>query len=379
MKNLILYLLLALNVIHVALGQIEINPQHPKAEKLSSIMQQLTDNGVPGASIAILDADGWWTYSSGFSSLEQKTRMTDDHLHYLQSIAKTYMAVAVLKLFEEGKLNLEDPMNKHLDPTVSKMIPRADEITIKMLLNHTSGLSEYNFNPEYASTLLQHPETPFAPTDYVRLIKGKKLDFEPGSKYSYRNTNYVVLALIVDHITGDHGNYLEKVVFEPLGLQHTYYEIKNKKLTGEILPDSYWDRYSDGILENVSFIQRQNVAYMVGDDGIVTTTKEAILFLKGLMEGKLLKESTMELMKTWVNGRDQKPAYGLGLGHSDLAGNIAYGHSGGGLGAGCDLKFFPEKNLYMFVAINIGTVTESPIHANLEKSHEQLFIALLTD
>lgn len=379
MKNLIIYLLITLSAIDVALGQIEINPEHPKAEKLSNIMQQLTNNGVPGASIAILDANGWWTHSSGFSSLEQKTKMTDDHLHYLQSIAKTYMAVAVLKLLEEGKLKLEDPMSKHLNLAVSEMVPRADEITVKMLLNHTSGLSEYNFNPEYASTLLQHPETPFAPTDYIRLIKGKKLDFEPGSKYSYRNTNYVVLALIVDFITGNHGKYLEKVVFEPLGLQHTYYEIKNKNLTGEKLPDSYWDRYSDGILENVSFVQRQNVAYMVGDDGIVTTTKEAILFLKGLMEGKLLKDSTMELMKTWVNGRDQKPSYGLGLGYSDLAGNIAYGHSGGGLGAGCDLKYFPEKDLYMFVAINMGTVTESPIHANLEKSHEQLFMVLLTD
>ncbi|MEZ4811047.1 MAG: serine hydrolase [Allomuricauda sp.] len=356
---------------------VQINPNHPKAKKVLPVLEALTNNGVPGASLAIFDKDGWWMASTGYSSLENKDKMTDKHLHYLQSVAKTYMAVGVLKLYEEGKLKLEDPISKHLEPSISAMVDRADEITIKMLLNHTSGVPEYNFDPEYASKLLQHPEIPFTAKDYIKFIKGKKLTFEPGSQYSYRNTNFVLLSMIVDQITGDHGAYLEKVIFKPLGLRHTYYQINDEKLRNEKLADSYWDRYSDGFLENVTYIQRQNVTYMVGDDGIVTTTVEAVQFLRGLLEGKLLQGATLDLMKTWVKGPDGKPRYGLGLGLTEIAGHAAIGHSGGGIGAGCELRYFPEKDLYMFVGINIGTVTESPLHISLAQKREELFQALL--
>lgn len=353
-----------------------INDNHPKSQRISKILKELTQNGCPGASIAILNDDGWWLKSEGLASLEDESPMTNEHLHYLQSVAKTYMAVAVLKLYENGKLQLDKPITQYLDSKVSQMIQRADEITVRMLLNHTSGIPEYNFNPNYTATLLQHPETVFKGEDYISYIKGKSLDFEPGSRYSYRNSNYVLLSLIVDKVTGDHGDFIRKQIFEPLNLKNTYYQISPEKLTGEKLPNSYWDRYSDGILEDVSFVQQQNVAYMVGDDGIVTTTQEAILFLKGLLEGKLLQEATLKEMMTWVM-RDGKPAYGLGLASNEIAGERFYGHSGGGLGAGCELRYFPDKRLYMFIAINIGTVTGSRLHVKLIETREELYRVLL--
>ncbi|MFD2098705.1 serine hydrolase domain-containing protein [Flagellimonas iocasae] len=375
MKQLIVfsYLLFAC---YLGWSQMDTNPNHPKRNEVSTILKSLVENGCPGASFALLDNDGWWIESVGLSNIEEQRNMENTFLHYLQSVAKTYMAVAILKLYEDGKLRLEDPITQHLDPKVSKMVDRADEITIKMLLNHTSGVPEYNFNPEYASTLLQHPETAFKAVDYIKFIDGEPLTFEPGSQYSYRNTNYVLLSLIADKITGNHGNYIEKTIFKPLGLTHTYYQISYEKLKDEILVSSYWDRYSDGILENISHIQKQNVTYMVGDDGIVTTTTEAILFLKGLLEGKLLQDSTMELMMTWVKNREGKPAYGLGLGHGEVDGHPYYGHSGGGIGSGCELRYFPETNRYMFIAINIGTVTYSPLHIPLEELRNKLFLAM---
>ncbi|TAI48696.1 serine hydrolase domain-containing protein [Flagellimonas allohymeniacidonis] len=353
-----------------------INEAYPKGEKVSEILKELTQNGCPGASIALLDADGWWLKSEGLASLEEKSPMTNDHLHYLQSIAKTYMAVAVLKLYETDRLDLDAPITKYLNPSISKMIRQADEITVRMLLNHTSGIPEYNFNPNYATTLLQHPETVFRSVDYISYIDGKPLDFQPGSKYSYRNTNYVLLSMIVDKITGNHGDFIRSQIFEPLNLKNTYYQISPLKLQGEKLPKSYWDRYSNGILENVSFVQQQNVAYMVGDDGIVTTTREAVQFLKALLEGELLKESTLKEMMTWAM-RDGKPAYGLGLATNEIAGHKFYGHTGGGLGAGCELRYFPDKELYMFIAINIGTVTESPLHVKLVEIRDKLYQTLL--
>jgi D-alanyl-D-alanine carboxypeptidase len=172
---------------------------------------------------------------------------------------------------------------------------------------------------------------------------------------------------MMDALTGDHALFIQDNIFAPLGLTQTFYRNDKTYPNYPMLVNSYWDRYSDGILENVSQMQRNNVSSLIGDDGIVATPTDAILFLKGLNEGKLLSSSTLEQMKTWVKDNKGNPKYGLGLGYGILHGAEAYGHSGGGIGAGCDLRYFPANGVYMFVAVNLGTVTESPIHKEAEK------------
>lgn len=248
---------------------------------------------------------------------------------------------------------------------------------MRMLLNHTSGIPEYNFSPAYVSYLLQHPDHIFSQEDYLKYIDGKPLDFEPGSRYSYRNTNYVALALMTDALTGDHARFITETIFLPLGLDNTFYRSQPGYLNYPELVNAYWDRYSDGVLENASLLQRNNVASLVGEDGIVTTPLEAVKFLKALMEGQLLAPSTLEQMQTWVTDSKGNPRYGLGLGRNLILGKEAIGYSGGGIGAGCELRYFPEKKLYMFIAINLGTVTESPLHEEAGKARDALFAILL--
>ena len=178
---------------YLGLSQEITNSTHPKGHEVSSILKSLVENGCPGVSFALLDNDGWWVQSEGLSNIEEQLKMKDSFLHYLQSVAKTYMAVAILKLYENGKLQLDDPITQYLAPKVSKMVDRADEITIKMLLNHTSGIPEYNFDPEYASTLLQYPETVFTAVDYIKFIDGKKL----GQQLKYADQKGFSLALVL--------------------------------------------------------------------------------------------------------------------------------------------------------------------------------------
>ncbi|MCB0376728.1 MAG: beta-lactamase family protein, partial [Sinomicrobium sp.] len=249
--------------------------------------------------------------------------------------------------------------------------------TVRMLLNHTSGVPEYNYAPAYVTYLLQHPDHYFTAEDYLGYIKGKPLDFAPGSRYSYRNSNYVILSLIADTVTGDHARFITETIFVPLGLTHTFYRSEPGYLNYPELTNAYWDRYSNGILENVSQLQRNNVACLTGDDGIVTTPAEAVLFLRGLMEGRLLSATTLTEMKTWVRDDKGNPAYGLGLDYAVFNGRIAYGHSGGGIGAGCELYYFPAENTYVFVGINLGTVTYSPLHDGAKKARNRLYRALL--
>ncbi len=336
------------------------------SEVMEKAIEKIVKNGAPGATIALFSDDGWWYTAKGFSRIEDTTPMQICNLQFLQSISKTYHAVAILKLFEEGQIDLDRPMTDYLPKNISKHVTDAYKITVKMLLNHTSGIPEYNFDPYYIAKLLQSPDDPYTGEDYLKFISKKPLTFEPGSHYSYRNTNYVLLALILDEVTGDHAQYIEDSIFKSLGLSHTFYRNDPNYLNYPNLVNSYWDRYSNGIVENVTGLQRNNVKHLIGDDGIVTTPIEAVKFLKGLVEGKLLSGKTLELMKTWVKRDNGESAYGLGLIHTEIGGMEAYGHSGGGIGAGCELYYIPQKNIYFFLSMNLGTVTYSPLHQDIE-------------
>ena len=351
--------------------------QFEKAVAMERATEKIVRNGTPGAAMAIFSDDGWWYSAKGFSRIEDKTPMRICNLQFLQSIAKTYHAVAILKLYEEGKIQLDKPMTNYLPEKFSSCVSDAEKITVKMLLNHTSGIPEYNFNPNYVTQLLQNPEYSYTGEDYLKFIEGMPLDFEPGSHYSYRNTNYVLLAIILDKLTGDHAKYIEDEIFKPLGLSNTFYRNSPNYLNRPKLVNSYWDRHGTGVVENATYLQRSNVMNMIGDDGIVTTPLEAIKFLKGLVEGKLLSKNTLDLMKNWVNRDNGEPAYGLGLSYVKINGIVAYGHSGGGIGAGCELYYIPEKNLYYFIAINLGTVTDSPLHLGIEEVRTEIYSILL--
>lgn len=354
-----------------------IGDRYTQGEAIQQLLDSMVKQGVPGCALAVYSPEGWYTAEAGLARLEDKTPMQACHLHYLQSVAKTYMAVAILKLYEQGKIDLDAPITQYLPEPQARTITGAAKITVRMLLNHTSGIPDYNMAPAYVTRLLQHPGYVFEPETYFQYIDGKPLDFTPGSRYAYRNVNYVILALIADAITGDHTRFITDYIFKPLQLTNTYYRSEPGYLSYPNLVNTYWDRYSNGIVENVTTLQRNNVLSMVGDDGIVATAKDAVKFLRGLMEGKLLADSTLQLMRTWEKDRMGNPTYGLGLDYATFQGAVAYGHSGGGIGAGCQLYYFPEKNLYFFLGVNLGTVTESPIHKNVERNLDVLHQTLL--
>lgn len=357
--------------------EMNLGSAYSKAEKLNQTLQELVNNGVPGVAMAVYSGEGWWASAAGYAKIEDQVPMQSCHLQYLQSVSKTYMAAAILSLYEQGKIDLDVPITRFLPERYSRYVTDASSITVRMLLNHSSGIPEYNSDPNYVTLLLQHPDYIFTPADYLAYIEGKPLSFQPGSDFAYRNTNYVLLALIADVITGDHSQLINDTIFEPLELKGTYYRNDNRYLTYSRLTNTYWDRYGNSILENTSRLQRNNVASLIGDDGIVATPLDAVRFLKGLMEGELIADSTVNTMQKWVIDKNGEPRYGLGLDYTEINGYAGYGHSGGGIGAGCELYYFPEKDIYVFVGINLGTVTESPLHEDASKIREKLFDILL--
>jgi D-alanyl-D-alanine carboxypeptidase len=126
-------------------------------------------------------------------------------------------------------------------------------------------------------------------------------------------------------------------------------------------------------------MQQVNVASLIGDDGIIASPIDYVKFLKGLFEGQLLSQPTMDQMLTFVKNDTGQYAYGYGLGiHSDpYRQHPEYGHTGGGIGAGCELGYLPEQNTYFFVAINIGTIISSPITAQAENIRDEILDVLI--
>ena len=338
---------------------VTLNMSYSKAGQLDSLMKHYTSNALPGVSLAVYsEQEGWWAGAQGYANVEKKIPMQNCHLQYLQSISKSYMAVEILQLKEQGKIELDAPMTKYLPEKYCRYIKEAGKITVRMLLNHTSGAPEYNSNPSFVSEVIQHPLENFSATDCLESIAGLDLQFTPGSKYVYTNTNYLLLSLIGDAITGDHAAHIKKNIFKPLGLTNSYYGNDHGYLKKLNLPESYWDVFNNEIPVNISQFQQSTVVSSKGDDGIVCTTIDAIKFLKGLMEGKLLKPESMKEMFEFVKDEKGNKRYGMGMIYFDLNGLIAYGHGGGGVGAGCGLLYIPSHKVYVFFSTNLGVLAD---------------------
>jgi D-alanyl-D-alanine carboxypeptidase len=331
------------------------NPNYSKAVKLDSILKSYAPDFLPGASLAVYsEKEGWWSDNAGYADIKHKLPMQNEHLQYLQSVSKMYMAVEILQLREQGKIDIDEPMTKYLPVKLSKYITDANRVTVRMLLNHTSGIAEYNEDADFLSQALLHPTTNFTSEDCLKAIAGKPLRWRPGTKYSYTNTNYMVLALIGDAITGDHAAYIREHIFKPLNLKHSYYGNGFDYLKGLNLPTSYWDVFNAGLPIDVTPFQQMTVVCSKGDDGIVCTPTDAVLFLKGLFEGKLLKPESFADMMNFVKDETGRNRYGMGMIAFDINGTPAYGHGGGGVGAGCGLVYIPSHKVYAFFSTNLA-------------------------
>ena len=357
---------------------IEINTNYAKSDSLHAIMKRYVNAGLPGTAIALYtDNDGWWAGAEGYANTEKRRPMQNCTLQYLQSISKSYMAVAIMQLHEEGKIGLDDAVTKYLPAKYVRMLENAASITVRMLLNHTSGVAEYSTDPTFVSYAIEHP-TKHLTTDYIiGTIKNKKPMFAPGARHGYSNTNYELLAVIADVLIGNHAAYIAKNIFTRLKLVNTFYRNQANYLNLPGLTDSYWDVLNTGKPANVTAIQRANVASFIGDDGIVSTPVDAVKFLMGLFEGKLVSKTSLKEMQQWTTGNDGKPIYGLGLEFFEAGGIQAFGHAGAGIGAGCILLYIPVAKTYIFFSTNIGTLFPGDLPAKANKLKDELLAAIL--
>lgn len=276
-----------------------------------------------GAVIEIYVPGKWtWNGAAGFaisgltSGQPQTTAITTDKFR-VGSITKIMMATCILKLQEQGLLNIEDPISMYLRPTfVTDTLMSSGIVKIRHLLNHTSGIANSGNNATCSSTFLANPTNSYLLEESIYCGASLGESFPPESSWEYSNTNYSILAMILQNITGmSWSDYLNQTIITPLGLTNTEIPTVNQIVGSHM--GCYWGSSIDITIVNAS-------AYKGWAD-VVSTTSDLVKFLENLKSGTIINSSSLAQMKTIYPGANQ---YGLGYDHFTSFGIDFWGHFG---------------------------------------------------
>jgi D-alanyl-D-alanine carboxypeptidase len=291
------------------------------AQQLQKDLDALVAAGVPGAILVIRDKNRTVSIASGLGNVDEQTPMRPGDRFRIASHTKTYVATVVLQLVSEGTLRLEDTVEQWLPG----LVPNGDEITIRQLLNHTSGLFDYENDPRvfepYLNGDLGHH---WAPLELVQIAVSHEPLFEPGATQSYTNTGYILAGLIIRAASGNTlRGELSQRIFRPLHLRATSFPttpgIKGRHAHGYI------------ILGEPPAIDITGISPFVWAAGaIVSTGADDVSFYRALLSGRLLKAGLLREMQETVpvEGAPPGAGYGLGLTRYGTSCGTAWGHNG---------------------------------------------------
>lgn len=292
--------------------------------KLDTYFNTLETNNKFMGSIAVL-SDGEIIYSKtiGFSDIENNLRANENSKYKIGSISKTFTSVLVLKAVEENKLDLNQTLNTWF-PTVKN----AEKITLKHLLSHRSGIHNITSDPDYLSWNTQ----PKTEQEMLAVITEAGSDFEPDSQAQYSNSNFILLTYILEKtFNKTYSELLQSFIIEPVGLQNTYFGGKIDTDKNECQSYRYGGSWK---LESET-----DTSIPLGAGGIVSTAVDLTKMIDALLNGKLLNQESLELMKTMNDG------YGIGLIQLPFFDKIGYGHTGGIDGFSSIFAYFPDSKI----------------------------------
>lgn len=338
-------LLLMVLVIGTAIGQINLTENLQK--KLDNIVSQDVPSDAPGIATAII-SNGKLIYKKyvGFENLEDSLKLDNNSRFNIASNGKQFTALAILVLEEQGKLNLQDDIRKYI-PEIYKY--QEDKITIQNLLNHTSGIRDvYDLLSLKGITWWQHT---YNNQDVLDLVKAQSdLNFSPGSQYLYSNTNYILLAEIIERITEKSFVQNTNELFAKLNMNNTSFEDDYTSIKGPIaIPYFNFDTWSN-------YEWKWNV---VGDGNVFSTLQDQIEWEK-IVQGKGNPKISRELInksQQLENTSNFKYGYGLEFGKYN---NLPYRFHEGATGAWkATIVRFQNKDLSIITMTNSGKTIPS--------------------
>ncbi len=329
----------------------------PERAELHKIMEEMVESGFTGVTMRVHDERGAWVGSAGVRELGGSAQPpTDGHVR-IGSNTKTFTATLVLQLVAEGRIGLDTPADEYLPE-----FGLDRRITVRMLLQHTSGI--FNFTGEYyddGTFVPGIPATPagrewvdnrfktYRPEELIRLALSKPARFEPGTDWSYANTNYVLARLLIEKVTGRSlAEEMRRLILEPLGLSETLLPDTDPEIP-EPHPHAYY-RYEDAGREETVDVTRQNPSWISTGGDMISTTRDLHTFISALVGGKLLPA----LLLTEMCTPHPKVGYGLGVFVQDTgeSGGPVITHNGGMAGHAALMYSTPDGTRTLTAALN---------------------------
>jgi D-alanyl-D-alanine carboxypeptidase len=357
----------------------------PKLDKFRFELQEqlnrlVKETAFPGATLAVvLPNNEYINIAAGVSDLETREVMKPDSRIFSGSIGKTFVAAVVLQLVEEKKLSLDDKVEiyfKHCQ--WFPRVPNAAKLTVRMLLNHTGGLPEHILNDDFRAIIIKNPDRIYKPEELIAYILDQKPVHEAGNGWSYSDTDYIFLGMIIEKITG-HTYYdeLKQRILVPLGLAQTS-PSDSRQLDG--LAAGYTGKepfyFPRKVLVDGKYVVNPQFEWTGG--GLVTTSLDLARWAKMLYEGKVINPASLEKMLQTVNTYTEKPnkfGYGLGVQVWESEAGLVYGHGGIFPGYQSQMEYFPRYKFSLALQVNMDrTVLEQ---AKFMHKHVSMFIPLV--
>ena len=327
-------------------------------EKLQAKLAELHKGGnFPGATLGVALADGEsFGLAVGYSDREAKTPMKPSDLMLQGSVGKTYAAALAMQLVKEGKISLDDKIEKYLGKEKwFARLPNAKEITVRMLMNHTSGLVRYEFKEQFTKDLTANVDKVWKPEELISYIFDTKAPFEAGKGWDYSDTNYIVLGMIIERVTGKrYYDLVRKRILEPLKLKQTV-PSDSRVIRG--LAQGYAGADNpfggtDAMIKDGKFAINPQFEWTGG--GMASTTEDLALWAKAMYEARAFDAKLLPQMFEGVSapmlGKETK--YGLGVIIRQTPLGTAYGHSGFFPGYVTEMVYFPEHKIALAIQVN---------------------------
>jgi D-alanyl-D-alanine carboxypeptidase len=328
---------------------------NPNNAKYQALLNDMTSNGVVGVLMSVYHPQtGMWVGASGKADLHNNIPMKPANISRVGSTVKMFTATTVLKLAEEGKINLDDKISKYLSGDVIDKIENADEATIRQLLHHSSGIYNYIQNLKFQTASLNDFIKEWKPEDLLKYAYKQPAYFEEDADVRYSNTGYILLGMLIEKIEGKpFYKVFDDKIFKPLGLTKTQFAAENPVPNGVVR--GYIDMYSTLQVTESTYFSGWD--YYTADGGLISNPYDMCVFFQALMKGKILNTTSLKEMLSWKTEKNPDPeffpiAYGLGIFRIETNKGIAYMHSGDAVGYYANMLYFPSDETTVVYAVN---------------------------
>jgi len=310
--------------------------QNADTTRMDQVAQSyVTAKQFMGSVLVARGSDVLFSKSYGSANLEWNIPNTPTTKFRLGSVTKQFTAAAILLLQERGKLNVDDPVKKYMPDAPGAW----DKVTLFNVLTHTAGIPNFTSFPDYPQKSL----SPMTTEQLVAWFKDKPLEFEPGSKFNYSNSDYVLLGYLIEKLSAEsYAKFLQENIFTPLDMKDSGYDSNSTLI----------ERRAAGYTNTPAGIVNAGYVDMTvphGAGALYSTTLDLLKWQQGLYGGKLLKPESLARMTTPF-----KDNYALGLISQTTAGRKNYWHSGGIQGFNTALGYYPDTKVSVVVLSNLN-------------------------